>query len=62
MYKLTLNGDEFTIPKENIVFLALHQALQRGVKQGNIHDEKTAIEYLKSIGVEIEILDNNTKV
>ena len=53
MYKLKVNGTVFTIPKENIVLLALHKALERGVEDGPIHDSKTAIEYLNSIGIEV---------
>ena len=53
MYKLKVNNTEYTIPKENIVLLAMQQAMDRGIMQGNIHDEQSAIEYLESIGIEV---------
>ena len=54
MYKIrTAGGRIFTIPKENIVGLAWHEALQRGITHGKICNEKTAIEYLNSIGIEV---------
>lgn len=53
-YKLILNNDcAYTIPKENIVMLALHKALENGITHGEIHDDKTAIEYLESIGIKV---------
>lgn len=54
MYKLKVKDSVFTIPKQNIVLLAMQQAMDRGIMQGNIHDEKSAIEYLESIGIEVE--------
>ena len=53
MYKLKVKDSVYTIPKENIKAFALYQALQRGITHGNIHDDKTAIEFLESIGVEV---------
>ena len=53
MYKLRVKDKEFTIPKENIKLFALYEALQRGIKKGNIHDNPTAIEYLDSIGIKV---------
>lgn len=49
--RILFNGEEFTIPKEKIKLLALQQAMSRGIFKGNIHDEKTAIEYLESLGM-----------
>lgn len=54
MYKIIIKNKEFTIPKKNIVLLALEQALQRGIKRGKIHDEETAIDFLRSIGIIVE--------
>lgn len=54
MYKLKVKNSTYTIPKENIKVLALYEALQRGITHGNIHDNITAIEYLESIGMEVE--------
>jgi hypothetical protein len=45
---------EFTMPRENIKLFALYEALQRGITHGNIHDEKTSIEYLSTIGITIK--------
>ena len=47
MYKLIVKDTIFTIPKKNIVMLALHKALENGITHGNIHDNETAIEYLE---------------
>ena len=52
-YNLKYKDSEYTIPKENIVMLALHEALQRGIERGPIHDSETAIAYLRSIGFEV---------
>ena len=54
MYKLIVNDSVYTIPKENIVMLALHKALENGITHGEIHDDKTAIEYLESIGIGVQ--------
>jgi hypothetical protein len=51
--KLKVNGNEFLIPEQNIVPFALHQAMQRGIMSENIHNIKTAIEYLNNIGIEV---------
>lgn len=59
MYKLKLNDTVFTMPKKNIVMLALHKAIENGIEYGPIHDDKTAKEYLNSIG--IEVYDENGK-
>lgn len=53
MYKLIIKDAVFTIPKENIVLLALHKALENGIEYGPIHDEETAKDYLRSIGIEV---------
>lgn len=53
MYKLKIKDAVYEITKENIKVFALMQELDRGITHGNIHDEKTAIEYLNSIGIEV---------
>lgn len=53
MYKIITNNCAYSIPKQNIVLLALQKALDNGITQGNIHDDKTAIEYLESIGMKV---------
>ena len=55
MYKLTLKGKEFTIPKENIGLLAFTQAQDRG-QIINPRDADGAIKYLESIGIEVSSL------
>lgn len=59
MLSLEIDGEEFTLPRKNVVMFALHEALVRGVKRGSIHDEQTAIEYLERIGFEINELTEN---
>ena len=54
MYKLTVNNKEFSIPRNSLVPFAWQQAMDREIMSGNIHDEKTAIEYLDSIGMRVE--------
>lgn len=58
MYKIVVKGSSYTIPKEKIKALALYEALQRGITSGPIHDEQTAIEFLESLGMTIEELEN----
>lgn len=54
LYIVKAGKGEYTIPKQNIVMLAMHEALQRGITHGNIHDEVSAIEYLKEVGIEVQ--------
>lgn len=54
MYKLKIKDSIFEIPKQNIVAFALYQALQRGITHGKVHDDQTAIECLKTIGIEVQ--------
>lgn len=53
MLRIKTQNSEFTMPRKNVVMLALQQALSRGLTQGKIHDEESAIEYLESIGIEV---------
>lgn len=55
--KLIKNGATFTIPRENLKCFALYEALQRGNTSGPIKDEKSAIKYLNSIGIEVKLND-----
>lgn len=55
--KLIKNRATFTIPRENLKCFALYGALQRGITSGPIKDEKSAIEYLNSIGIEVKLND-----
>ena len=47
----TKNKREFTIPKENLRWLAYVQAMDRKANV-SLNNDKEAIEYLKSIGIE----------
>ena len=53
MYKLKVKDKTFTIPKENLKLLAYVQAMDRGVNVP-LKNDKDAIEYLSSIGIEVE--------
>lgn len=55
--KLIKNGATFTMPRENLKCLALFEALQRGITSGPIKDEKSSIEYLNSIGIDVKLND-----
>ena len=52
-YEIKVKDSVFTIPKENIKMLAITKAIDNGITHGNIHNDKTAIEYLESLGMEI---------
>ena len=56
MYKLKVKDTVYTIPKENICLLAMTKAMDRHDNtMGNaILCPQGAIEYLESIGVEVE--------
>ncbi len=51
LYKLKVKDTVFTCPKESIVALALSKAMEKGIFFGNIHDDKTALQYLETIGI-----------
>lgn len=44
---------EYTLPKENIVPFAQYEVLQRGLMTA-IVSEGAAVEFLKSIGIEVQ--------
>lgn len=52
MVTIKSNGAEYTLPKENIVPFAQYEVLQRGLMT-IIVSEGAAIEFLKSIGIEV---------
>lgn len=52
-YQIKVKDNIYTIPKKNIKLFALSEALNMGITHGNIHDEKTAIDFLISIGIEV---------
>lgn len=54
MYKITVNSSSYTIPKQNIRMLALHEALERRYIGGAIKDDTAAIRYLETIGMKVE--------
>ena len=54
-YKITNKNQVHTCQEaSSIIGLALVQAMDRGITRGPIHDVKTAIEYLNSIGITVE--------
>lgn len=53
MLRIKTQNSEFTMPRKNVVMLALQQAMSKGLTHGKIHDEESAIEYLESIGIEV---------
>lgn len=55
--KLIKNGVTFETLRENLKCFALYEALQRGIISGPIKDEKSSIEYLNSIGIEVKLND-----
>ena len=54
MYKLTIkNGEMFTIPKQNLRFLAISKAID--LKQNiELKTEEQAIDFLNKLGIEVE--------
>ena len=57
MYKLTVKGDEFTIPKENLRFLAMSKAMDLKLNVQLKTDEQ-AIEFLGRMGIEVSDAEN----
>ena len=53
MYRLKVKDSIFTIPKENIGLLAFTKAQDMGMTI-DPNDKEGAIEYLRSIGIEVE--------
>lgn len=55
MYKLKIKDMVYTIPKENICALAISKFFDIGGRlQSDLNTQEGAIEYLKSLGVEIQ--------
>lgn len=52
-YQIKVKDSVYKIPKENITLLALQKAMDMSITHGNIHDEKTAIDFLTNLGMEI---------
>lgn len=54
-YRLKVKNTVFTIPKENICALAMSKFFDIGGRwQPDLNTQEGAIEYLKSIGIEVE--------
>lgn len=53
MYKLTIKDSVYTIPKENLKFLAIMKAKDYG-KNPDLSTEEKVIEFFKSIRVFVE--------
>lgn len=52
-YLIKIKNSEFTIPKENIVMLALMKAMDLKVNGIPLKTEEQAIAFLESLGMEI---------
>lgn len=50
MWVLEFKGKQYTCPKNNLYTLALMHQLDRGITQGNIHDDLSAKEVLEKNG------------
>ena len=57
-YLIKINDSEHTIPKENIVALALVKAMDLKVNGIPLKTEDQAIAFLESLGVEISEVEN----
>ena len=55
MYRIKTKQMEYTIPKENLIFFAKYQAINRGENfiLKAIVDDEAAKQYLRGIGVEV---------
>jgi hypothetical protein len=56
-YLIKIKDSEFTIPKENIVMLALVKAMDMKVQGVPIKNQEQAISFLASIGAEVSDYD-----
>ena len=52
-YLIKIKNSEFTIPKENIVMLALMKAIELKVNGIPLKTEEQAVAFLESLGMEI---------
>ena len=52
-YLIKIKNSEFTIPKENIVMLALMKAIDNKVSGIPLKTNEQAIDFLESLGMEI---------
>lgn len=59
MYLIKVKENEYTIPKENIVMLALMKAMDLKVNGIPLTTEEQAIAYLESIGMEVSEVTND---
>ena len=57
MYKLTIKDNVYTIPKNNISLLAIDKAMENLYYNPNLVTEEGAIEYLESLGVKVDEID-----
>lgn len=56
-YLIKIKNSEWTIPKENIVMLALVKAMDMKVQGIPIKNQEQAISFLESIGAEVSDYD-----
>ena len=53
MVSIKVHETEFVLPRKNLRTFALHQAQDRNIVHTGIVDNDTAVEFLKTIGVEV---------
>lgn len=58
-YLIKINDSEHTIPKENIVALALVKALDLRITGVPLKSEEQAVRFLESLGMEISEVTND---
>lgn len=57
MYSLTIKGKKFTIPKQNLRFLAMERAISLGQKVP-LETHNDVVKFLSRLGIEVEELNN----
>lgn len=55
MYSLTIKGKKFTIPKQNLRFLAMERAISLGQKVP-LETHNDVVKFLSRLGIEVEEL------
>lgn len=58
MYKLKVKDSIFTIPKKNIILLAMTKMFDLK-KKVDLTTEEKAVAFLESIGIEVELVKEN---
>lgn len=53
MYRFKVKDTVFTIPEENIRMFAIFEAMNRGNNDVELSTDEQAMEYLKTLGIEV---------